>query len=430
MKNILMIGLLFGLITLAPAQDMLLKNADIYTFNKGVLKGYDLLVLRGKIARIDQGVQNPGKIPEFDLSGKSVIPGIIDSHNHIGLLGGINEFAENVTPEVKTEYLINQDSTSMYYCLTGGVTMVHTMHGSANPIGGENVVIKMKWGKTPEEIWEKRAVRTLKMALGENPKRYSGGFPKTRMGVAYIIKKAFLDAIEYRRKWNDYKKKLKQTKKKEQNRLIPPRRDLRMEALVDTLEQRMVVRCHSYRAEETLELIRLSKEFGFKIAAFEHLHQAYRIADELNAEGIGISIFADSWNYKSEASEFTPYGFKILFEKGVEISLNSDTSEKMRRLYMEAGKMRRYAGMSDLDALKTITLYPARMLGVDAYVGSIEVGKDADLAVFDGHPLSSMSKCVLTIIEGSVYFDRSKDKNIGRKTEKKEKKKNKEGKDE
>ena len=420
MKNMLMIVLILGLMTLAPAQDMLLKNAELYTFHKGVLKGFDLLVLKGKIARIDKNIQNPGKVPEFDLSGKSVIPGIIDSHNHIGLLGGINEFSENVTPEMKTEYLINPDSSSIYYCLTGGVTMVHTMHGSSNPIGGENVVIKMKWGKTPEEIWERRAARSLKMALGENPKQYSGGFPKTRMGVAYIIKKAFMDAIEYRREWDEYRKKLKQTKKKDRNRLIRPRRDLRMEALVDTLEQRMVVRCHSYRAEETLELIRISKEFGFKIAAFEHLHQAYRIADELKAEDIGISIFVDVWNYKSEASEFTPFGLRILHEKGVEISLNSDTSEIMRRLYMEAGKMRRYAGMSDLDALKTITLNPARMLAVEAYVGSLEPGKDADLAVFDGHPLSSMSKCVLTIIEGTVYFDRSKDKHVGRKSEKKE----------
>jgi imidazolonepropionase-like amidohydrolase len=182
-----------------------------------------------------------------------------------------------------------------------------------------------------------------------------------------------------------------------------------MEALLDTIDKKMTIRCHTYRAEETLELIRLSKEFGFRIAGFEHIHQAYRIADELKANNIGISIFIDAWNYKAEASEFTPWGLKLLHEKGVEISLNSDSGEIMRRFYMEAGKMRRYAGMNDLEALKTITLNPAKMLGVDHFTGSIEIGKDADLAVFDGHPLSSMSKCILTIIEGEIYFDRSRD---------------------
>ena len=179
------------------------------------------------------------------------------------------------------------------------------------------------------------------------------------------------------------------------------------------MEKRMPIRCHSYRAEESLELIELSKEFGFKVMAFEHIHQAYRIADELKANNIGISVFADSWNYKSEASEFTPFGFKILYQKGVEISLNSDSSERMRRLYIDAGKMRRYAGMNDLDALKTVTLNAAKQLGMEAYTGSIKPGKDADLAVFDGHPLSSMSKCLITIIEGEIYFDRSKDKYVG-----------------
>jgi imidazolonepropionase-like amidohydrolase len=400
----------------APARDLLLKNADIYTFDRGVLKGHDLLIKDGKIAGIAQNISAKSKtdVRIIDLTGKSVIPGIIDSHNHIGLTGGINESSELVTPEVKMAYQVNPDDLRIYYSLTGGMTMTHTMHGSSNPIGGENVVIKMKWGKPAEELIEKRAVRTLKMALGENPKsRKRGEFPDTRMGVSHAIEKAYMKALHYRETWKNFKEKWNNTPGPDREKLIPPRKDFRLEALLDTLDGKMVIRCHSYRAEETLELIRLSKKYGFKIAAFEHLHQAYRMADQLKADNIGISIFADAWNYKAEASEFSPWGLKLLHEKGVIISLNSDTAEIMRRLYMEAGKMRRYAGMTDLEALKTITLNAAVILGVDRFTGSIEVGKDADLAVFDDHPLSSMSKCILTIIEGEIYFDRSRDPHVG-----------------
>lgn len=412
-RKIIFLTILFFVVVISPAQNLLLKNGTIYTFDQGVLKGYDLLILNGKIAAIGQNITNEKKVTGIDITGKSVIPGIIDSHNHIGIFGGVNEVAENITPQVKMEYQMNPDDPNIYYSLTGGVTMNHAMHGSANPIGGENYVFKLKWGKPAEEMIEKRALRTLKMALGENPKRMSDRFPNSRVGVSYAIEKAYNDALEYKKEWDTYRKKLKQTKKKDRYRLIPPKKDYKLEALIDTMEHRMVIRCHSYRAEETLELIRLSKKFGFKVAAFEHIHQAFRIADELSANNIGISIFIDSWNYKVEASEFSPFGLRILHEKGVEISLNSDSAEIMRRLYMEAGKMRRYAGMNDLDALKTVTLNPAKMLGVDSFTGSIKKGYDADLAVFDGHPLSSMSKCVLTLIEGEIYFDRAKDKYVG-----------------
>jgi len=412
-KTILLLMLIFTVAVLAPAQNLLLKNGTIYTFDRGILKGCDVLVLNGKIAKIAQNIPNPKKVTEIELSGKSVIPGIIDSHNHIAISGGLNEVAENITPDVKMEFQVNPDDPRIYFSLTGGVTMNHAMHGSANPVGGENFVFKLKWGKPAEEMMEKRALRTLKMALGENPKRVSDLFPNSRMGVSYSIERAYNDALAYRKEWQTYRTKLKQTGKKDRFKLIPPKKNYKLEALLDTLDKKMVIRCHSYRAEETLELIRLSKKFGFKIAAFEHIHQAFRIADELSANNIGISIFIDSWNYKVEASEFSPFGLKLLYEKGVEISINSDLGEIMRRLYMEAGKMRRYAGMNDLDALKTITLNPAKMLGVDSFTGSIKKGLDADLAVFDGHPLSSMSKCVLTIIEGEIYFDRTKDKYVG-----------------
>jgi imidazolonepropionase-like amidohydrolase len=420
-KKIIFLTLLILTVTISPARNLLLKNGTIYTFDQGILKGYDLLILNGKIAEIARNIPNTKKVEEIDLTGKSVIPGIIDSHNHIAILGGLNEAAENITPDVKMEYQIYPDDPRIYYSLTGGVTMNHAMHGSANPIGGENFVLKLKWGKPAGEMIERRAPRTLKMALGENPKRITGLFPNSRIGVSYAIERAYNKALKYKKEWELYRKKLKQTDKKDKYRLIPPKKDFKLEALIDTMEGRMVVRCHSYRAEETLELIRLSKKFGFKVAAFEHIHQAYRIADELSAAKIGISIFIDYWNYKVESSEFSPFGLKLLYEKGVEISINSDLTEIMRRLYIEAGKMRRYAGMNDLDALKTITLNPAKMLGVSSFTGSIKKGYDADLAVFDGHPLSSMSKCLLTVIEGEIYFDRAKDRYVGLK-EKGEKK--------
>jgi imidazolonepropionase-like amidohydrolase len=395
--------------SLPGTRDLLLKSATIYTFDRGVLEGFDLLIREGKITQMAQNIQVKDNLNTINLQGKSIIPGIIDSHTHIGLSGGSNEMSENITPEVKMENQLDPDNSRIYYALTGGVTMVHTMHGSSNPIGGENVTIKLKWGRSAEDMIEKRAPRTLKMALGENPKTMTKNFPTTRMGVSDSIGSAYKKALNYRKQWENYQKKMEQTPEQDRARLIPPRKDYRMEALLDTIDKKMVIRCHTYRAEETLELIRLSKEFGFKIAGFEHIHQAYRIADELKADNIGISIFIDAWNYKAEASEFSPWGLELLHEKGVEISLNSDSGEIMRRLYMEAGKMRRYTGMNDLEALKTITLNPAKMLGVDHFTGSIEIGKDADLAVFDGHPLSSMSKCILTIIEGEIYFDRSKD---------------------
>jgi imidazolonepropionase-like amidohydrolase len=398
---------------LSGTRDLLLKNANIYTFDRGVLEGYDLLIREGKTKEIAQNIQIKNNVQTINLQGKSIIPGIIDSHTHIGLSGDSNEMSENITPEVKMEYQVDPDNSRIYYALSGGVTMVHTMHGSSNPIGGENVTIKLKWGKSAEEMIEKRALRTLKMALGENPKTMSKNFPTTRMGVSAAIGSAYKKTLNYRKQWENYQKKREQTPEQDRDKLIPPRKDYRLEALLDTIDKKMAIRCHTYRAEETLELIRLSKEFGFKIAGFEHIHQAFRIADELKANNIGISIFIDAWNYKAEASEFSPWGLELLHEKGVGISINSDSSEVMRRLYIEAGKMRRYAGMNDLEALKTITLNPAKMLGVDHFTGSIAIGKEADLAVFDGHPLSSMSKCILTIIEGEIYFDRSKDPYVG-----------------
>lgn len=411
MRSLGIVLLLLAAAAPAAAADLLLRHGTVYTFDNGVRRDCDVLIEKGRITRIGPNLANEKHIREIALGGRHVIPGIIDAHTHVGLAGEMNEGSENVTPEIDMADQLNPDDPAIYYCLSGGVTMVHSMHGSANPIGGRNIVLKLKWGREAEELVERRAPRTLKMALGENPKGAGGGrfFPTSRNGVALVIRHAFQEAREYRRVWAEYR--AAQAAKKQ---VPPPRRDLRLEALLEVLDGKLPVRCHAYRAEEALELMRIAKEFGFRIQAFEHLHQAYRMADELAAAGIALAGFTDFWNYKLEAAEYTPFGYQLLFAKGVPVSLTSDGGEVQRRLYMEAGKMRRYAGLDDMAALATITLNPARLLGVDAHTGSIAVGKDADLAVFDGPPLSSMSKCVLTLIEGDIYFDREQDVNARR----------------
>jgi imidazolonepropionase-like amidohydrolase len=285
------------------------------------------------------------------------------------------------------------------------------MHGSGNPIGGENIVIKMKWGKTSEEMIVPQAYRTLKFALGENPKRSNSPttgtprYPQSRMGVNSIIRREFSKAKNYMEQWDRYLK-AKKSKKKAKN-LVPPRKDLQMEQLADMMRGKMLARCHTYRADETLEFIKLSKEFGFKIAAFEHASEAFKIAKELAEEGIGISIFLDNWAYKVEASEGIAYNAAFCTQLGVLVSINSDSGERIRRLFNDAAKAMKYGGLSEEEALKLVTINPAIQLGVEKIAGSLEVGKHGDIAIFNEHPLSAFTLCEMTIIEGEVYFDRA-----------------------
>ncbi len=399
----LMPGLLSG-------QDLLIKNGTILTISSGTLLNGDILILKGVIDKIGQNIEPPEGVRVIDASGKYVMPGIIDSHTHIALTG-TNESGETISSEVKMRDVINAEDTSIYTGLTGGVTMVHTMHGSGNPIGGENIVIKLKRGKTSEEMLVPEATRTLKFALGENPKqanRRSTGpprYPQTRMGVNAIIRREFLKAKDYMEKWDRYRKAKKD--KKAAKNLLPPRKDLKMEALADMLRGDMAARCHTYRADETLEFISLSNEFGFKIAAFEHASEAFKIAKELAAENIGISIFLDNWAYKVEASEGIAYNAAYCTRNGVLVSINSDSGERIRRLFNDAAKSMKYGGLSEDEALKLVTINPAIQLGVDEIVGSLEVGKHGDIAIFHEHPLSAYTRCEMTIIEGEVYFDRA-----------------------
>jgi len=391
-------------------QNLLIKNGIILTVTKGKIAKGDVLIIGGIIKQVGEDIPAPEGIKIIDASGKYVIPGIIDSHTHIGLTG-TNESSEPITPEVKMRDVLNAEDSSIYTALSGGVTMIHTMHGSGNPIGGENIVLKMKWGKTSEEMIVPEALRTLKFALGENPKQANvtglatPRYPQSRMGVNAIIRRELLKAKNYMEEWDRYLK-AKKSKNPPKN-LIQPRKELRMEQLIDLLQGKMVARCHSYRADESLEFINLSKEFGFKIACFEHISEAFKITKELAAEGIGISIFADSWAYKVEASEGIAYNAAYCTQKGIVVSINSDSGERIRRLFNDAAKAMKYGGLSEDEALKLVTINPAIQLGVDKIAGSLEVGKDGDIAIFNEHPLSAYTRCEMTIIEGDVYFDRA-----------------------
>ena len=409
-----MISLVCLCLTLVPgfssAQDLLIKNGTVLTVTKGTIPNGDILVVGGIIKKVGKNIKAPKGIKIVDATGKYVIPGVIDSHTHIALTG-TNEMGHAIVPEVKMRDVVDAESNSIYTALSGGVTMVHTMHGSGNPIGGENIVLKMKRGKTSEEMIVHEAYRTLKFALGENPKRANSSgvgtprYPQSRMGVNAIIRREFLKAKNYMEQWDRYTK-AKKSKKSPKN-LLPPRKDLQMEQLVDMMRGKMLARCHSYRADETLEFIKLSKEFGFKIICFEHISAAFKIAKELAEEGIGISIFLDNWAYKVEASEGIAYNAAFCTQKGVLVSINSDSGERIRRLFNDAGKSVKYGGLSEDEALKLITINPAIQLGVEKIAGSLEVGKHGDIAIFNEHPLSIYTVCQMTIIEGEIYFDRA-----------------------
>lgn len=401
-------------------KDILIKNATILTVTKGTIINGAVLIKNGKISAVGTNISAPEQARIIDASGRFVMPGIIDSHSHMGIEGGINESTRQVTPEVNIQDVIRPDDINIQRALAGGVTVINTLHGSANVIGGRNAVIKLKFGQPAEKLLMPNSLQAIKFALGENPKRSrvtnsaDRKFPVTRMGVMYTAREAFNEAKEYMKRWQEYelKKKGKIKKKSWEKKLkpIPPKRDLKLEALADILKGKLEIICHGYRADEMLALLKLGDEMGFRVNSFEHCLEGYKIADELAAHGSIASIFADSWAYKMEAFDAIPYNAALLTERGVVVTINSDSPERVRRLYQDAAKCMKYGGMSETEVLKTITLNPAIMLKIDDQVGSIEVGKDGDLAIFNGHPLSVYSKVEMTLIEGEIYFDLSKTK--------------------
>jgi imidazolonepropionase-like amidohydrolase len=400
---------------LAADKPLLLKNGNIITVSGETIEGGDVLVQAGKIVRVGKDLGAPG-VETIDLKGQWVMPGIIDSHSHIAVEGDVNEMGDLITSEVDVRDVINPRDMMIFYALTGGVTTVHTMHGSANPIAGRGVVLKLRWGKSADELIFQGAPLTSKWALGENPKQSNLGgigkarYPKSRMGVEAAIRLEFEQAKDYVRRWQEYEKKLKasQAGKGKVPAPLPPKRDYRLEGVADILSGKLWVRCHAYQSEEMLSIMRLCKEYGVKLACFEHALEGYRITNELVANGVGISTFADFWAYKWEAYNTMPHAAALAAKRGVLVALNSDDPERMRHLFNDAAKTIRFGGLSEAEALKTLTINPAKILGIEKQVGTIEPGKDADLAVFSRHPLDPYTVCQMTVVDGTVYFDRAK----------------------
>jgi imidazolonepropionase-like amidohydrolase len=406
-----------GALTQEAGKTVAITGGTILTLGpQGALERGTLVISNGKITAVGRDVRVPAGASVIDASGRHVIPGIIDAHSHTAIEGGVNEGSEIVTAEVRIRDVLDHGDIDIYRQLAGGVTTINVLHGSANSIGGQNAILKLRWGKSPEELLFKDAPRGIKFALGENPKRSNfnpqGGqqrrYPATRMGVEVSIRSAFEEARAYKAEWDAYEKKLKALAAKAE-RPLPPRRNLRLETLKDILEGKIDVHAHCYRSDEILMLIRVADEFGFKIRTFQHVLEGYKVASEIAKHGAGASGFSDWWAYKMEAQDAIPYNAAVLHAHGVSFSMNSDSNELARRLYWEAAKAMKYGNVSELEALKMVTLNPAKQLRIDKWVGSLETGKDADVAIFSAHPFAPDTRVEMTLVDGQVYFDRAKD---------------------
>jgi imidazolonepropionase-like amidohydrolase len=381
--------------------NVLIRGAMLLTaVDKAPVKA-DLLVRDGKIAKIGPNL-SPDGATILDAEGMFVTPGIVDTHCHFAVSGGVNEFSLSVVPEVRVRDVVDSEDVEIYRALAGGVTTARLLHGSANVIGGQDAVIKLKYGEPARKLLIADAPRGVKFALGENVKRTDGRFPNTRLGVEAVLVRAFTEAQTYRKTWDEYEKA------RAAGKTVPePRRDLRLEALADVLKGDLKVHCHCYRADEILMLLRVADRFGFKIKSLQHVLEGYKIAPEIADHGASCSTFSDWWAYKIEAFDAIPFNMALLHEAGASVCLKSDSNELTRHLYQEAAKCIKYGGMSEQEALKTITLNGARQLGLEKRLGSIEMGKDADLVIFNGHPLNSLARVEMTLIDGEVYFQRS-----------------------
>jgi imidazolonepropionase-like amidohydrolase len=398
----------------ARAEVTVIKNATIMTEGaKGTIKG-SILVRDGKIVEVGENVQAPEGATIIDASGQWVIPGIIDCHSHIAIDGGVNEGTVSVSSMANIKDVINPEDVSIYRALAGGVTAANILHGSANSIGGQTIVLKLRWGKDAQGMIFEGATPGIKFALGENPKRAGnsqggrGGngpqnlrYPATRMGVEDTIREAFNEAVAYKASWDNYDAAVKRGEHP-----IPPRKDLKLEPLKEVLEGKRFVHAHSYRADEILMLIRIADDYHFKIKTFQHVLEGYKVAEEIAAHGAGGSTFSDWWGYKMEAFDAIPYNAALMTRKGVVSSVNSDDEELIRRLNIEAAKSMKYGGLNREEALALVTKNPAIQLGVQDRVGTIEAGKDADLVIYDKDPLSEYSKVQKVLIDGNKYFDR------------------------
>ena len=402
---------------------ILIQNATILTVSHGIIENGSILIKDGKIAEVGSSIKAPTGARLIDATGQFVMPGIIDCHSHIAIEGGVNEGSVSVSSIANIAEVLDSDDVGIYRDLAGGVTTANILHGSANSIGGQTIVIKLRWGQPAAKLPFEGALPGIKFALGENPKRSNFSipgqpkrYPATRMGVEETIRGAFTEARDYKNSWEAYRKRISAGEKN----ALPPRRDLRLEPLVEVLNGKRYVHAHCYREDEILMLLRVAKEFGFKVRTFQHVLEGYKVADELAAAGAGASTFSDWWAYKVEAYDAIPYNAAMMTKRGVVVSVNSDDAAEATHLNQEAAKSMKFGGLTHDEALKLVTINPAMQLGIDKRVGSIDVGKDADLVIYNHDPLSAYAVAQKTIIDGRVLFDRDKDI-AGRATLEKEK---------
>lgn len=397
----------------AAVQNTLIRNATVLTVSHGTLPNTDVLIRNGKISAIGKDLKAPEGARVIDATGKFLLPGIIDAHSHTMIDGGVNECTRSVTSMARIQDVLNPTAIGIYRELAGGTTSALLLHGSCNSIGGLSSTVKLKWGHPAADFPFPGATPGIKFALGENPKRTNqnpppgvpGRYPATRMGVEETIRDAFTRARDYKRDWDDYRTAIARGEKN----LAPPRRDLELEPLVEVLEGKRYVHSHCYRADEILMLIGVADDFGFKVRTFQHVLEGYKVATEIARHGAGASTFADFWGYKMEAYDAIPYNSAIMMRHGIVVSVNSDSDETARRLNIEAAKMMRYGGLTEEEALKLVTLNPAIQLGIDKRVGTIDVGKDADVVIWSTHPLSVYAHAEQTFIDGELLFDRLAD---------------------
>lgn len=393
----------------APEQPaaVALEHATVWTSAEaGILDDATVVLRAGRILAVGRDAPIPPDAVRIDCRGRHVTPGIIDCHSHIATDGGVNESGQAVSAEVRIGDFVDCDDVNIYRQLAGGVTASNILHGSANPIGGQNQVLKLRWGEGPEEMKLAGAPPGVKFALGENVKqanwgdRFTSRYPQTRMGVDELIRDEFRAAQEYRRRWEAWRT----------NPVgLPPRVDLELEAIAEIVEGRRLIHCHSYRQDEILALLRNCADFGVRIATLQHILEGYKVADVMAQYGVGGSSFSDWWAFKFEVFDAIPYNGALMHNAGVVVSFNSDDAELARRLNLEAAKAVKYGGLPPAEALKFVTYNPAVQLGIADRVGSLVAGKDADLAVWSGSPLSNYARCEQTWIDGRKYFDREED---------------------
>jgi imidazolonepropionase-like amidohydrolase len=391
---------------------ILIQNATILTVSHGTMENGSILIRDGKIAEVGRSIKAPAGARVIDAAGQFVMPGIIDCHSHIAIEGGVNEGSVSVSSIANIAEVLDSDDVDIYRDLAGGVTTANILHGSANAIGGQTIVIKLRWGQPASKLPFEGAVPGIKFALGENPKRSNFSipgqpkrYPATRMGVEETIRGAFTEARDYKNSWEAYRKRVSAGEKN----VLPPRRDLRLEPLLEVLDGKRYVHAHCYREDEILMLLRVAKEFGFKVRTLQHVLEGYKVADEIAAAGAGASTFSDWWAYKVEAYDAIPYNTALLTKRGVVVSVNSDDAAEATHLNQEAAKAMKFGGLTHDEALKLVTMNPAMQLGIEKRVGSIDVGKDADLVIYNHDPLSAYAVAQKTIVDGRVLFDRDKD---------------------